>query len=135
MIDMNQKFINELHLAICQHFQAEYGGLVSKLESWRFNYVETATIPRLKRVIDKYDPDSKNESLVSDTFSELVTKGYLEEKDWGFCLTEKGYLEGTQSIYRKVIVYFNENPGWAIVVSIIALIVSVAALYVVYTKP
>ena len=126
--NMNKKFIDELHKAMCECYKREHYGLISNLESWKFHYVETINIPELKFVLDKYDPESENECLVSNAFGELVSKGYLNELDWGFNLTEKGYKEGIKNNFQKLLDFFNKNPGAAIIISFVSLIVSIGAL-------
>ncbi len=132
---MHLKLSKKLLRAICRYYVKEYGGLAGELHSWKFNFVETVTIPELNKVVNKYESD---ENLVPKLFKELAMLGYLSEEDWGYTLTEKGLTEGTQSTFGKVINYLNKNPGFAIIVSFISLAVAVGALfigYLVYTKP
>jgi len=132
---MNKDFIAEIHKAICKHYQKNYGGLVSDLKSWNFSFVETATIPELSAVVEKYESTSEDNDLVRRAFNELVVRGYLEEMDWGYCLTEVGLNIGTQNIFQRFIAFLNKNPGAAIIISMVSIVISLVALYVSYAKP
>ena len=124
---MNHEFIKELHKSICRYYIKEFGGLVSQLKSWNFNVADCVTIPEIKVVVDQYCTGLTIDQMIPKAFDELVEHGYLEEREWGYSLTDSGLKHGTQGRIKKAINYLNHNPGLAIVISIISLVVSIFA--------
>jgi hypothetical protein len=79
---MNQRFIDELLKAMCKYYQKEHEELICNLEKWKFSFVETSTIPELKKVVDKFDPNSINENMTLNAFEELAAVGNLIKLEW-----------------------------------------------------
>tara|TARA_R110001592_G_scaffold325236_1_gene605089 strand:- start:1321 stop:1791 length:471 start_codon:yes stop_codon:yes gene_type:complete len=123
---VNHKFIKELHKSICRSYIKKFGGLVSQLKSWNFNFADCVTIPEIKVVVDQYCTSSTIDQMIPKAFEELVEQGYLEEREWGYSLTDSGLKHGSQGVIKKIINYLNQNPGLAIVISIISLVVSIS---------
>jgi hypothetical protein len=132
---MNKKFIDEIHPALCRYYVANFGNSISNLSLWRFNCMECVSIPELKKVYDKFDCEQNNESMVIDAFEELAAKGYLNKLDWGYNLSEVGLKLGLQGKVSLTLVFLNKNPGIAIIVSVLALSVSICALFLSWSKP
>ena len=128
---MSEKFVKELHRALCNYYVSQNGKSISRLQSWRFNLAECVTIPELKKVVDKFITDETRDSLVRNAFDEMTIKGYLVRLEWGYNLTELGLQAGTRNLLDSILDSLNRNPG---LISTLALIISVIALYISYSK-
>ena len=133
-----KKIGEEYLVALCKHYVANYGHAVHALEDWRFHFVEGSTVPELQAVCKKYSDEDEG-GYVAESFKELAAKGLLIEQEWGFCLSTEGFEEGTRGRMGRILKYLNKNPGLAIVISGVisglALLVSVIALYFSVRKP
>lgn len=71
-------------------------------------------------------------SQLLDWAKELNAKGWVvfSENQLTFTLTEAGYREANQGCVGRVMSYLNNNPGWAIPISIFSLIVAIIAIVV-----
>ena len=132
---MNKKFVNDLHKGICCYYVKHYGWSIGRLPEWKFNFVETATLKEIREAIKKYDIDNSDENPVPDAFKELVAKGYLNALEWGFNLTEEGLRSGTRNVFASILLFLNKNPGVSIIISMIALVVSIVAVLISINKP
>ena len=112
---------------MCDFYVTLHGRSFASLDSWNFNYLESVNIPQLAVVIEKYGEN--NQELVRPLFDELVSRGYLRKLEWGFCLSSEGLTFGTIPAWKKALNYLNDNRGLGIILSLIALTVSIIALW------
>ncbi|MFT6154664.1 MAG: hypothetical protein ACJA1X_002025 [Bermanella sp.] len=119
---------------VCRIYE-NYGKVKGSLSDWQFSdliWVEG----NFDSVLPKGDPSIKGQAL-SKIYSELEHCGYIREGNENnkYMLTEKGFMFGTESYWKKQLNYINKNSGLAVVVSFFALVVSIVALYFSMLKP
>ena len=69
--------------------------------------------------------------LVVPAAQELMAKGYVQfsADNCYFWLTERGYARGGLGFIGRGLVFFNDNPGLSIPIALLALVVSIFALF------
>lgn len=132
---VDENLVKDLHKGICRYYVEYYGLSIGKLPEWTFHFVEAATLKEIREAIEKYDIDNIDGNTLADAFDELVAKGFLKRLDWGFNLTEEGLRAGTRNVFSTILLFLNKNSGISILVSAIALVVSIAALLISVNKP
>lgn len=108
-------------------YRARHGTRMQHLDEFTIFIMDDglrATVP------DLYDNDSSLSELKS-VFRELANRGLtrIHGSDRNYSLTEKGAIQASEGPFRKAVNYLNANPGWAIVISTISLIISALAYF------
>jgi hypothetical protein len=85
----------------------------------------------LKSVVPELYGKDPNLIELKAVFKELSHRGLIKilGKNRDIALTENGYMEASKTWWIKIIELLNTNPGLAILISLISLIVSVLALF------
>lgn len=112
---------------LLQAYRARHGTRLQYLDEFTIFIMDDglrATVP------DLFGNDSSLFELKS-IFRELANRGLvrIHGSDRNYSLTEKGALCASEGIFRKTVIYFNANPGWAIIISVISAIISVLAYF------
>lgn len=128
---MNEKLVNEALKLLCKKYKADNGSSISNLARHKFSYDVFVDLDEKSKLSRKIQEDI---NLMGRIVDELDTQGNVVNKYDQFHLTEKGFKVGTENFLQKSIRYLNTNPGFAIVISFISLLVSLVALFVSSTK-
>lgn len=110
-----------------QAYRARHGARMRHLDKFRIFIMDDglrAAVP------DLFENDSSLSDLKS-VFRELADRGLvrIHGSDRNYSLTKKGAIKASEGLFRKAVKYLNANPGWAIVISTISLIISVVAYF------
>lgn len=131
---MNQKLVHDSLKLLCKKYKEDCGDSFSSLNSYRFDYFFFGSgygLPLVAKIIDE-EPNSEIMGWIVD---ELQAKGFVAKVDSEFYLTQDGYIQGTKTLFPRLLAILNKNPGIAIIMSSIALIVSIGTLYLRYIEP
>lgn len=76
--------------------------------------------------IVEVEKDTKRYLLI-DILKELMARGYIESSanNIEYWMTEKGYLYASINWFQRILMHFNKNAGWAVIIAVISLIISV----------
>lgn len=113
---------------IYEDYLEEHGEGVRKLG--QFGVLITAHdmyIPRMPELMEVEGTLAR--PLFSDVLSELKTQGYLRwDEASKYYLTTEGYNFVRKGLYGRFVDYLNRNPGLAIPISVVSLLLSVLAI-------
>lgn len=109
-----------------QAYRARHGKRLQYLDEFTIFIMDEGlrgTVP------DLFGNDSSLTELKT-IFRELANRGLvrIHGADRNYSLTEKGAIHASEGVFRKMVNYLNINPGWAIVISIISLAISIFTL-------
>lgn len=126
--DVAIKALKEVVLA----YSADHGETIGELEAWSFNESIFQDNKKLSTLALKASPEpAQKGKYASKIINHLLSEGYARAHGGRYFLTKKGFDEGSIGYFKRVMNFLNENPG---LISLLALIVSVVALYLSYTK-
>ena len=133
---MNEANMEELLRLFCREFIAINGQAIHKLPEWKFSYTAMVQRPENHEWLNRKCPvEGDQGKFVQIIFDDLVARGYFKEEAVQYWLTQEGFERGTETQAQKFLRHLNSNPGMAIIVSLLSLVISAGALYVAYTKP
>lgn len=124
---MKNKLIKIVLKDFCAQYKEKHGDSLSALSKHKYNSFSLCGRD-IEKHLDPYLKDGDGGYLIW-IFDELEERGHLKKFGSEYYLTIKGYAEGTRSKAQKALNYLNANPGCSIVISIVAVIVSVIALF------
>jgi hypothetical protein len=103
------------------------GNRLSKLTEFTISVLE----PGLKTAVPHLFSEDASLKELKHAFRELSARGLVKihDADRNYSLTEEGFAEASQGAFMSCLSFLNRNPGLAIGVSIISLIVAVIALF------
>lgn len=118
-----KKIINCLY----KSYISRHGRSISKLQQHSLFILDKKLECAVPEMFSEGDTELKS---VKDAFQELQHKGYVQVlgNNRQIRLTEKGYLFASENWFQKALIFLNKNPGVAILISAISLILSIIAL-------
>jgi hypothetical protein len=121
---------------IVKEYKGHFGETIGELSEWAFSDDLFENNKELNSISLAVSPEPVQKRKYSKKIiNHLIEKGYIQHKADRYYLTKSGFIEGSQGIFGKSLVFLNNNPGLAVVISSIALLISILALYVSYAKP
>jgi hypothetical protein len=121
--ETDRKVLNYLY---CKYLK-QHGSSVTHLDNFTIFVVDDG----MKKAVPKlYDSDPELKEL-KDVFKELSLRGFVNVHGnyRNISLTKEGFNEASKTWWRKFIDFFNSNPGLAVLISLISLVVAVIALF------
>lgn len=123
---MNRRLVRDALKMLCWKYVSDNKDSIANLSTYKFSYsvfVYLSGKPGWDKEI------MEDGDLMGAIVDELESRGYVVQRSQFFYLTEKGLKAGTNNMFQKTMGWLNANPGLAIVISFISLVVSIAALY------
>lgn len=133
---IQESLINTFLGKLCEIYRSEHGSSRAMLSEWCFSYTVAVEHDSLLQIIKNAFSEGDFADGLKLIFQEMVERGYLHENpDASYQITAQGYAHGTQSRSSKFISFFNLNPGLNTLISVLSLVIALAALYFSTSKP
>lgn len=126
------KFIKNFY----RKYKHDYGSSLSRLDNWKISPTLIAEDQELIDLFFTFGNGLETHEQCELIFDELCERKLIKKcGDIEYALTAAGVARAKQGSLSKFIEYFNINPGINTLVSIVAFLVSVVALYISIKNP
>lgn len=132
---ISERQIDLFSTVLARRYTEVYGASVSKLKEWTFSTELLIEEDELFEEFNSIGTELEFHERILLIFDELEERGIIEEMgSTTYRLTPSGLSRGKAGKTTKVIDYLNKNPGINTGIALLALLVSLIALYVSFTK-
>ncbi|MUK45868.1 hypothetical protein GNP79_19270 [Aliivibrio fischeri] len=121
---MNERILNKVLRLICADYELNKKTNSATLKSYEFDSFIFSN-NEFAKLLD--DNDLLTE--IDVVLNVLEANDFITSSFEVFHLTELGYEVGTTNVIKRTIKWLNSNPGIALIISVLSLIVSILALY------
>ncbi|WP_157579920.1 hypothetical protein [Teredinibacter turnerae] len=133
---MKEGEVKKLLEAFVSEYKAAHGDSKAMLSSWTFDHFAFSSSEALQKRFLSMFGDSFDHEELTQALEELRQRGYSDMLPNGdYVLTPYGLKKGGQGRFYSVIDFLNLNPGLNTLIAVLALIVSLCALWVSLAKP
>ncbi|MFT5521781.1 MAG: hypothetical protein ACI9IA_002386 [Enterobacterales bacterium] len=134
---MKSRDLNKVLRLIVTDYKNTFGDSIGNLSTYRFGMSLIDTNERIKAICLSVSPEPIQKSkYLKRIFDHFVAEDYaIKDGNNNYVLTKIGYEKGGADFLQRTLEFLNKNPGLAIVISVVALFVSIGALCVSYFKP
>jgi hypothetical protein len=133
---MKSRDLNKALRLIVSDYKETFGDSTGNLSTYRFSMSLINTNEKIKAICLSVSPEPiQKAKYLKRIFDHFVAEGYATEAGSNYELTKLGYEKGATGFLQRILEFLNKNPGLAIVISVVALLVSIGALFVSYFKP
>lgn len=125
---LDDKFLSQFLGQLVKIYQNRFGESQGHLNEFLFDHSITVNESALSALVEGRFNDNVSTGLES-LFNELEARQYIEVQANGdYALTISGYTLGSRGTLMKGLDFLNANPGLAILISVVSLVVSILAL-------